>query len=386
MFDNRMTRFALAFALCLYARQAGDPVVSELNRALASNDPQKVHAIEERLQSGSGSLQTLLAAGILLAQRDMLPEASALFERCSRQYPTSFEAKYNLALAQIGLHNFSRALAVARTISITSAAAAAGVEYLEGKIYSATDRLGDAKQKLEAAYRANPNEENYALELALADIRAGAYVPAIEVLQSSLALHTDTQDLKLELALADVLAGRHAAAIALCQELTKADPDLQMARLIGAFAQCTDGDYPDCEKESAIALAANTPPPYFYYLRAEAVWNVRPSDTQAILGDLNQAVTQMPSCSVCLLLRSRVLESKNENAAAITDLQNVLRFDPASAAAWYRLSLLYRRSGDDAEASTAMVRYRALRDNRETQEVDSFRHQFLDNVNSNIGH
>ncbi len=378
----RFAIFGLVLPICLLAQLVADPLLSELNRVLSANDAAGLHAVEQKLLTGSKNLDTLLSAGILLAQHDKFTEASALFERCSQEYPQSFEAKYNLALAQYALSNFAKALDALHNIAPQSARETAAVEYLEGKVFAATNRLHEAQQTLESAYRADPEEENYALDLGLLDIRSSAYVPAIAILQQALAQHPQWQELKLELSLASALAGRYKEAIALSRSLLHDNASPATARLITAFTLCMDEQYEACKNEAAAGLSSPNPDPYLYYLHAKALSKSDSTGSRPILGDLDIAIARMPACKVCILLRSRVLESNNDNRAAIADLQTLVQQDSKQAAAWYRLAVLYRKTGRSAEASDALHHYRTLQDNQETQEVESFRNQLMPAITS----
>jgi lipopolysaccharide biosynthesis regulator YciM len=54
-----------------------------------------------------------------------------------------------------------------------------------------------------------------------------------------------------------------------------------------------------------------------------------------------------------------------------------LEIDATSAQAWYRLSALYRKTGQAAEAADAARHYRAIKDQQTNQEIESFRKQLL---------
>lgn len=373
---SRLILVAAVISL-LAAQTARDPSVGAIDEALSSGNVQRVHELEQQLLTANKSLDTLLAAGVLLGEHELLADASAVFERAIEQYPASFEARYNFALARIGLSDYRKALDTLRKMSPRSGQETAAVEYLKGKIYSNTNRLQEARQNLEGAYRSNPEEENYALDLGLIDIRLEAYIPAIEVLKPALARHPHSQELSLELALSEALAGRRADATALCRKLLDEHPEQTLARLIAAFSECMDNDYLSCERESSAGLASPDPHAYFHYLHAKALWESGSTNTGKVLADLNQAMAKMPGCNVCLLLRSRVLESRNDNAAAITDLKTALHQDPQMAPAWYRLSVLYRKTGQNTEASAALRRYRDLRDDQTANEIENFRNQFV---------
>jgi tetratricopeptide (TPR) repeat protein len=178
------------------------------------------------------------------------------------------------------------------------------------------------------------------------------------------------------------LAGHYSDGLSICKKLEQQDPALSLPRLIAAFSYCAQRDYKACEDESSTGLASPHPHPYLYYLRARALWDSGATGDARILDDISNAVQQMPKCSVCFLLRSRLFEASNDNLSAIADLKKAAEGDAQPASAWYRLSMLYRKTGQPAEASDALRHYRSLHDEGLSQEIESFRRQFLDGIPS----
>lgn len=373
--------FCLFLLLSLFL-SAQDTAVSQLSAALTADNDVLAQSIEQTLLSTQAPQSTLLAAGVLLAEHDKLADSAAMFERCSQLYPASFEAKYNLALARISLADYPAALAALNSASPATEEQKIAVEYLTGKVFLSTNHLEEAQKALADAYAHRPNNENYALDLGLLYVRSAAYLPAIEVLQPSLVIHPQSEELSLELAMAEVLAGRYGDGIDLCRKLQQQDPDLSISRLIAAFAYCTQKDYKACEKESSAGLASRHPHPYLYYLRATARWDSGATHSAQILDDVSKSIQQMPGCSVCLLLRSRIFEAAHQDASAIADLKRALESNAQSASAWYRLAVLYRKTGQPVEASEALQQYRSIHNDEAAQEAESFRKQFLEDVPS----
>jgi predicted Zn-dependent protease len=374
-------RLAAIIVLVVYPGLAGsDTALADLMSALAAKNVEGARAAEERLLRGNESVDTLLNAGALLAGHDMLADAAAVFEKCADRFPASFEAKYNLALARIGLDDYGAAEKTVKEISPASSKESAAVDYLTGKLYNGLGRQQEARQSFEKAYDANPGEENYALDLALLYIRFAAYVPAIEILQQARARHPESEELGLELALADALSGQMADAVSVCRQLTQRDPAWPTPHVIAAFAQCFGANYKACEAEAYTGLTLPHPNPYLYYLHAEALWNDGSNERDKVLAELGKAIDSMPACSVCLLLRSKVLEAAHDEQGAMADLKAAVANDPQLASAWYLLSALYRKTGQPAEASTAINRYRALRAAQANGEIESFRKQFLSSL------
>lgn len=359
-------------ALGIGAR-AADGGLRELKAALEARDGARTQAAIQGIVAGAAGEEELLAAGAMLAEGDGMEDAARVFGECVRRYPGSFRARYNLALARIGLGDDAGAQRAVDGMEGRDADERAGRAYLQGKIRAAEGRLQEARASLESAWRAKPEEENYALELALVEIRAGEYVPAIAVLEAALKRNEGAAELELELALADALAGRQGEAVAECRRLLERAPDLGAARVIQAFASCMRADYAGCEAAARAGLKLEHPAPYLFYLDAEAKWNSGSAETVAIREELDKAVAAMPECAACLMLRSKALEKEGEIGAAIADLKKALDVDGEMAPAWYRLGVLYRKAGRSGEAEEAMRRYRAVEQRQVDGEIESFR-------------
>ena len=205
--------------------------------------------------------------------------------------------------------------------SLSSQESFAALVYLTGKIFLATNHLLEARKSLASASAQRPDEENYALDLALHYIRSGTCAQVAKLFRPALATHPGSEELALELALTDVLAAHYAEGLSICKKLQQQDPALSLPRLISAFSYCSQRDYKACEDESSAGLA-----------------------------------------------------SPHLKKAAEGDAQ------PASA--WYRLSMPYRKTGQPAEASEAPRHYKSLHDEGLNQEIESFQRQFLEGISS----
>ncbi len=361
------------------AQPASSTLIPDLNRALSTRDARRIKAIETDLLSTQPPLDDLLSAGALLGQHDLIKDSAAIFERCVTLYPNSFEAHYNLAFARLNLGQLPEASRAIASITPSSAADQAASQYLQGKIFQASGDMQKAHDNLASAYRARPQEENYALDLALFYLHSSAYVPAIDVLQSASTYHPESQEIKLELALANALAGRNAAALTLCRNLQAKPTTASLSFLIAAFAQCMSQDFRACSQQARLGLNAPHPHPYLYYLDATALWNMGSPDPTRVLRDLNEAIARLPNCTVCLDLRAKVFEKTGNPNAALADLNTIVAQAPQSASAWYRLAQLDKKLGRAADSAAALRRYQAIHTTQTNQDVETFRQQFLGN-------
>lgn len=151
---------------------------------------------------------TLLRTGVNLAQHELFREAADVFERCVKDHPALFEGYYNLALAELALRKYPAALARIQKAPRASRPQEVARTYLRGKIELALGQDAQAEQDLAAAFAVAPQEENYALDLGLAYIRARKYQPAVEVFEKARSFQKDSPFLLLGLGLAQFLGGR----------------------------------------------------------------------------------------------------------------------------------------------------------------------------------
>ncbi len=354
-------------------------LLKQLERAVSEHDTRQAQKIQDELLSGKPPLDVLLSAGALFGEHDLLGNSAAVFEKGTALYPESFEAHYDLAFALLNLGETQKAFAALSSARAAGSDEQAATNYLRGKIYEATGDMQTAREDLAAANRARPRAENYALDLALLYLRSYAYVPAIEVLQPAAEAHPESQELKLELALADALAGKKAASLALCRDLKSDAATSSQGFLIAAFSECASDDFEACSKETQTGLAEARPHPYLYYLDANALWNLNPSDRARALRQVNNAIAHLPGCVACLELRSKILEAGGDNRSAAADLEKVVEQSPQSASAWYRLAQLYKKLGRAQQSADSLERYRSIRSAQANQDVESFRQQFMPN-------
>ena len=147
-------------------------LAAAVDRAITEGHPDQAQkALLELLGRPHVELEVLLACGAKLAERERFEPARAVFARAVQEYPRSFEAHYNLALADIALRRFDEARAALEAPVEASKDQQAAREYLRGKIHEAAGEPALAERCFTAAFSAAPEEENYALDLGMFYLR-----------------------------------------------------------------------------------------------------------------------------------------------------------------------------------------------------------------------
>jgi predicted Zn-dependent protease len=376
------TAVAIAWlSLPLYPQPENSYVLAKaVQGAIASGQIELARqALQQLLNRPHIDLELLLETGAKLAERELFEPARSVFLRSVQDYPESFEARYNLALADLALRNFQEGKKALDDVAPRSLEQQLEREYLRGKIYEALEQPEAAERSYTTALHGAPRQENYALDLGLFYLRRHQYAKAIETLAAGVKYHPDSAYMELGLALARVLGDDPPRAVASCRKIVAKDPSFGPARLLLVAALYMNGEYQNCLKETEAAVRQPDAPPYIHYVQATSLLKLNTKDYTTMLHDLDAAINGIPGCVFCYFTRSKVHEEMGDNAAAIADLETlVTRVDPEFAQGWYRLANLYQHSNRRDEAAQALAKFRALRSAQTDRETEYLRQTFLD--------
>jgi len=372
---------ALGLPHTLLAQQeglgAGD-LGHAIKEALASGNVDSSRQLLSRFLAQPGlSADVLQDVGVSLAKLDLYAEAAQVFARCVHDYPKMFAGYYNLSLAELALRKYHEALDTLNKAPLASPSEELQRTYMRGKVEMGLGQDAQAERDLSAAFAAEPQEENFALDLGLLYIREFKYQQAVNVLQKANSFRRKDPYLQLGLALSQFLAGQSLESVETCRALLAVQPNSSPVRLMMAFGLYIGGKTGEAEKVAAQGLRDRHPSPYLYYLDAVALLKLQSKNTDVIQSDLSHAVREIPGCSLCYLALSKVHERTGEQKIALDDLEKAISLDPSFAEAWYRLALFYDQTGRHTEARQARRRFEELKENKANRETDMLRDIFL---------
>ena len=379
--DRLRTMILIAgMSLSLLAQpQTGRTLAAALDRVLAAGQMEQARrALEEMLACPHVDLEVLLETGAKLADRGLFEMADAIFARGMSDYPQSFEARYNLALAHFALRKFSEAQATLDGAGVLSKEQQLSREYLRGKLYDALGQTDLAEKSLLAAFQGAPQQENYALDLGLYYLRQHLYASALETLNAAAKYHPDSIYLELELSLAQVLGGDPSGAIVTGRRILAKEPNFGSARLLLAAAFYLNGENQNCAAETAAALRRPGGLPHLHYLHASSLLKLNSNEYTVMLHDLDEAKRGIPGCAFCYFVQSKVHQKMGDEGAAIADLEElVTRVDAQFSQGWYRLVNLYQHAGRHDDAVKALARFRSIKTKQTDLETEYLRNVFL---------
>jgi tetratricopeptide (TPR) repeat protein len=358
--------------LALAQQPSTQMLATAVERATAEGHPEHARkALAELLERPHVELEVLLECGARLAEGEQFEPARAAFTRAVADYPRNFEARYNLALADIALRRFGEARTALQTPAELSKDHQLAREYLRGKIYEATGETALAGRSFTAAFAGAPQQENYALDLGLFQLRQRNHAKARETLAAGLKYNPDSIYLLLAAGVTEYLDNDPPTAAAMCSRILALDPRFAPAQLLLAVAHYTSGDNEKCLKESAAALSRPGAPPFLHYLHAASMLRAGSKDYGAMLADLEAATHAMADCSFCYLVLSKVHQEVGNEPAAIADLETLIaRVDPEFSNGWYRLANLYQRAGRTADAARALKKFESIKTAQTNSEAE----------------
>jgi len=364
---------ACTVALALAQLADTRTLAAAVDRAITEGHPDQAQkALLELLGRPHVELEVLLACGAKLAEGERFEPARAVFARAVKEYPRSFEAHYNLALADIALRRLDEArAALDASVEAASKDQQLAREYLRGKIHEAAGEPALAERCYTAAFSAAPEEENYALDLGMFYLRQRNHAKARETFAAGVKFHPDSVYLLLGMALAEYLDNDPPSAATTCSRILAIEPQFSPAQLLLAVAHYTNGENEKCVKESAAVIGRPAAPPYLYYLHAASLLKLGSKDYSAMLADLEKATRAMSDCSFCFLALSKVHQEMGNEPAAIADLETLVgHVDQKFPNGWYRLANLYQHAGRTADAARALEKFESIKTAQSSSEAE----------------
>ena len=292
------------------------------------------------------------AYGIALQQRGQVEESLARFRVALQLDPKYTDAAQNLALALLAANRPAEALDILDKYAFATADHYA----LRGAALNALGRTVDAVSPLRRAYELAPSSPDYTYDLAIALLKAEKSDEASAVLKKARSRFPSSAKIH---AASGVLAyhnGRNDEAAHEYEAATKLEPgaaDLWAA--LGDVYAATDSPL---KAESAYSRAIRLAPTSAEYL-VKAGRNLLKLQRAEDAGSaFRKAATIDANYAEAHFELGKLAFAQGDNAAAILHFERAVAAQPSFNAAWYQLSLSYRRNGQEEKSREALENFR----------------------------
>jgi Flp pilus assembly protein TadD len=314
----------------------------------AQRNPDLTRAVQER--PNDSRLQNAYA--IALQQQGRFEESLEHFRKALQLDPKYTDAAQNLALALLTRDRPAEALGILDKHPSSKADHYA----VRGAVLNALGRSSDALPAFRRAYELAPNSQDYAYDFAIALLKLEQSEEASRLLRK--ALDRFPKSAKIHAA-AGVLAYHNGQNVEAAKEYvtaTNLEPgaaDLWAA--LGDVYAATDNSQ---QAEKAYSRAIHLAPASAEY-RVKAGRNLLKLQRAAEAESAFQKAIEIDSSDAEAHFQlGKLAFAKGDNSAAILHYEHAVTSQPTFNAAWYQLSLSYRRGGQEEKAREALENFR----------------------------
>jgi tetratricopeptide (TPR) repeat protein len=279
----------------------------------------------------------------LLNAKGMLDESVYHFRRLAQLRPTSWMAKYDLAVALFDANSPGDALPLLESLA-TERGGDANILSLLGSAYEASGKPPEALDAYRRAVAADPGNPDRYLDYTRLLMDLDRYDDAVALIQQGIQNTQDSYALNLRLGAVEMMKGQYGEASDCFQKAIAEHPDLAVGYVALAKAYMKEGN--DAAAADVLSAARKTMAQDF---AIEYVFGLVSSelghDTEAIEA-LTRARQMNPAIVEPHYQLGKLYMEAGLWAQAQAELEQVLLLDPAHAQAHYQLSKVYARLGD----------------------------------------
>jgi tetratricopeptide (TPR) repeat protein len=326
-----------------------------------AQEPALLHAVQQAPQDFAANH----ALGDFYLGHGDYTQAIRYFEAARALSPSDRGVSIDLALALIGAARGADAVALLETLQADRGSDATRLQLLALAYDAAgqTEKASAAYQKAAASDPGADNQYNCGIGL----LHLGFTTKARDLFSAASATHPESARIWLGLGIAEHLLERKEAAVAALLHSSDSDSSyLPPLSLLAELSGLTSQTQADLRRRIAAYLVAHPDDAdarFTYALAlskqdtAEASMNSR----LEIVTQLKRALAFNPRMARAHFLLGDAEANAGDLAGAIDEFVAGLKLEPDDARAHYRLSLLYRRSGQQDRAREEVDKFRSLR-------------------------
>ena len=272
------------------------------------------------------------------------------FNSVSQNVPDQKTHQYATALAQFELEDYRAAIETLTTNSGSQYLSQESVNLLAVS-YSKMGLYRESYTVLTDELHRHPDDRMAYLNLVTLLCDEGEVSKAVDVADRAVSIFPPDAEILVVRGAAYTLVGETAKARADFKAAIKTSPLYGPPRFFLAVSEYRDGNYGVACAEISQALTAGVKDSDLYYLLAEAMLRLDPSNSQKAISELNRSVAMNPRQVQALSLRGKLRLQQHDLKDAVSDLELAHKIDLASSSATYNLARAYFALGKTEEAN-----------------------------------
>lgn len=303
-----------------------------------------------KAKPGDSRLQN--AYGIALQQQGEAKESVLHFQIALQLDPAYRDAAYNLALALLSTAQPAKALeTLAKYPGET-----ADYYALKGSVLHAMDKLRDAVVALRRASRLAPRNPDYAYDLIVVLMKAEKLDDAAVEIASARKRFPRTAKVYAASGMLAYLKGENEKAAEEYKAATRLEP--QGADLWAALGDiyAATNHFSEAEEVYARSIGLDPRSPEYRVKSGRNLMKLQRADEAEAA--FRSAISLNPDDAEARFELGKIDAGRGETASAIQHLEHAVAAKPSMGAAWYQLSLSYRKNGQVEKSQLAMEQFR----------------------------
>jgi tetratricopeptide (TPR) repeat protein len=316
---------------------------------------QKLYDRAERALDRLRSCNTLSAIdtfklGWMYGRVHNFKKALTQFNSVSQNVPDPRTHQYAIALADFELSDYRSVIEM-----LTSPAGSQDLNQESANLlavsYSKLGLYREAHTVLVGDLHLHPDDRLAYLNLVTLMCDEGELTNAVDAANKAVSIFPQDAEILSVRGATYTLVGETAKARADFQAAIKASPLYGPPRFFLAVSEYRAGNYSIACEEISHALRAGVRDSDLFYLRAEAMLRLDPSNVQKAISELNRAIAMNPRQVQALSLRGKLRLQQHDFKDAVSDLEAAHKIDLGSSSATYNLARAYFALGRTEEAN-----------------------------------
>ncbi|MCW5977635.1 MAG: tetratricopeptide repeat protein [Bryobacteraceae bacterium] len=301
----------------------------------------------------------LFQAATMLGLYGEYAAAIPLLERVRKAHPESYDAAYNLALAQYQASEYDRAAEELQALRTAEA------YNLLGAVEEKRKRMGESFEALKKAAELDSRNEDFRYDHATAILLYREVKDAVASFEAAARDFPRSWRLRLGLGAAQYLAGNYDAAVQALLDAARIEPEARpVFRLLGLTYETAPAMQPEIAKAFAGYLKRRDDDAWAHY-HYGAILSMRARAGEEVAQEaktrLRRALELEPDLAVAHMEMGVLAQATGDVATAVQSLERAVKLRPDLATAHYRLGLAYQKIGEKEKSRAELALFQKLK-------------------------